>query len=166
MKNVLLSIILLLLTNNCIDKRNGKIYEKEALSFLLLEENNAEPGRSCASFYESESSCVSSPQKIATYCNSTEYNRLKNGIQPTSSATDNVLGEYFRCWTSCNLSFNLESSCEKEKFSTVSDYRKNQRTDLKQSSINYKFCFENCKSENATFPLLNGSNFSVDPFVE
>lgn len=147
---------------HCADKRNSIVLEDYFLSAFLIESNHTDLYQACSAFYTSEYTCVSNPLKISEVCNTTEFTRLKKGISPQSLASDAVLTDYYKCWSSCNLNFNEEIDCKNSKFNTNSEYRSKQRIEITSPYQNWQYCYASCNSGNSIYENLSNTTYTED----
>ena len=162
MRTILIYISLILLIINCFDTNTSDTQKQTALVSLVLTQNNSDLYKACHTFYETESSCTTTPTSISTTCSTTEMNRLKGGISPAASQTDAILTEYYKCWSICNSTFNSDSKCLSNQFSSQESYRAAQRITTTYESQKWEYCFTKCNDGQSDFTLLSGTTYPVD----
>ena len=146
--------------------------QADIITFLLS--NTAGSGGACQRMIQNENLCVTSPANPLVVCNADFTNAILNNIQPESKRTDSLLEKYIKCFDTCNLSWNILSSCQNSKFASNSIYRNEQRalnrlvTERTPAMIQWIDCYESCRSINGKIPpkdsglIDTGTSFPED----
>ncbi|WCL48554.1 hypothetical protein [Leptospira sp. GIMC2001] len=154
---ILISTLVGCFTLSCSNKKNN---DQESELITLLLQNQPGVQSACEKFIQTENLCIGNQTSPVVSCDSNFVTNFRNGIEPSSLRSDEILEKYIRCFDSCNFNYNALTKCNENRFNNARDYRLAQRGQnaavsggvTNSNVIVWIDCFEKCRSVNGKTP--------------